>query len=241
MPREFPQLSIVMPVFNEEKRIVESLRRIHAYLSLKKLDWELLIVNDGSSDDTNRLISDWMSRHLEVRVRLMSSAQNRGKGYAVRSGMLAAKGERVLLTDADLSAPIKEMDKLLTVLDQGFDVAVGSRAVREKGCDVQQTLRRRIAGRVFNFFVQALVLRGIGDTQCGFKCFTREAAQKLFPLQTIYGFAFDVEILYLAKRQSLRIAEVPVMWCEGRESKIRLFRDSAVMLGELFRIKKNHR
>src|SRR3989338_2885551 len=99
-----PQLSIVMPVLNEEKRIVESLRRIHAYLSLRKLDWELLIVNDGSSDDTNRLVSDWMSRHLEVRARLMSSAQNRGKGYAVRSGVLAAKGERVLLTDADLSA-----------------------------------------------------------------------------------------------------------------------------------------
>lgn len=235
-----PQFSIVMPVFNEEKRIVESLRRVRAYLSLKPLDWELIIVNDGSADGTNRLVGEWMSAHPEVRLRLMSSSENRGKGHAVRRGMLAARGARVLLTDADLSAPIKEMDKLLAALDEGSDVAAGSRALREKDCDVRQSLRRKVAGRVFNLFVKIFVLRGIRDTQCGFKCFTREAAQKLFSMQTLQGFAFDVEILYLAKRNDLKVREVPVMWSENADSKISFFRDSFAMMGELLRIKKNH-
>jgi dolichyl-phosphate beta-glucosyltransferase len=144
------------------------------------------------------------------------------------------------VTDADLSAPIKESDKLLQALAEGVDAAIGSRAVRKAGCDVQQSFKRRLAGRAFNLLVRALALSDCRDTQCGFKCFRREAALKLFGEQRLDGFSFDVEILYLARRRGYRVKEVPVMWREGRESRIRFFRDSLAMAGDLLRIRNLH-
>lgn len=228
--------SIVMPVYNEEKGIAESVRRIRAFMSLKNKSWELLVVSDGSTDGTDGVVGSLEDEH----VKLIRSPQNKGKGAAVRRGVLASRGRLVLVTDADLSAPIKESEKLVAAIAEGCDVAIGSRAVKKSGCDVRQSWRRRVAGRVFNWLVRLIVLGGYGDTQCGFKCFTREAALKLFDRQRLDGFAFDVEILYLARAGGLRVKEVPVMWSQGSQSRIRFFRDSARMVRELFQIKRLH-
>lgn len=233
-------LSVVIPVFNEEKNIRQTLCRITAYLCLKDQSWEALVSNDGSTDGTDLEVERFISEHPGISVRLLKSEPNHGKGFAARQGVMAALGRYVLLTDADLSAPIKEIDKLLAALENGADLAIGSRALRAKDCDVRQSLKRHISGRVFNAFVRALVLPGIHDSQCGFKCFTNQAAKKLFSEQKLDGFCFDVEILYLARRAGLRVVEVPVMWSEGRESKIRLARDSARMLKDLFLIRRFH-
>ncbi len=233
------ELSVVFPAYNEEKNIRESLRRVTAYLSLKKYAWEILVSNDGSTDHTSAVVEDFMRSHSGCTIRHLRSDPNHGKGYAVRQGVLASAGRVVLLTDADLSTPIKEVDKLMAALEGGADVAIGSRAVREKDCDVRQSFKRYFAGRVFNIFVKGL-LPDIHDSQCGFKCFKKEVARKLFAEQKLDGFSFDVEVLYLARRHGLKIAEVPVMWSEGAQSKVRLVQDSLRMLKDLFQIKKLH-
>lgn len=238
---ENPRLSVVIPAYNEEKTIGETLRRVDAYLRLKSFSSEILVSTDGSTDGTDRLVRTFADAHSDRVVRLLATPENHGKGGAVRRAALAAAGERVLVTDADLSAPIKEMDKLLEALDGGCDVVIGSRAVRSPGADVRQSFKRALSGRIFNFFVRALVIKGFRDTQCGFKCFTREAAQALFSAQTVEGFSFDVEILYLAVQKKFKIKEVPVMWKEGRYTKIRLFGDSLKMLKQLFDIRRRYR
>ncbi len=235
------QLSVVVPTYNEERMIGETLRRIDAYLSLKGLSWEVLVCSDGSRDRTDSVVRAFAEAHPSKRVRLLATSTNRGKGAAVRRGALEAAGERVLVTDTDLSAPIKECDKLAAALDAGFDVAIGSRALRSPGCDVRQSWKRRLSGRIFNLFVRAICLRGFRDTQCGFKLFTRRAARELFGAQTLDGFSFDVEVLYLALRKGFRVKEVPVMWSQGPTSQVRLVRDSVGMLGELVRIRRHYR
>ncbi len=233
-------LSVVMPAYNEEKKIREALRRVEAFLAHKSYHWELLVVNDGSQDGTEKIINECIRENQNSRTRLLNSPVNKGKGASVKMGVLEARGERVLVTDADLSSPIKEVDKLMRVLDQGFDGVIGSRAIREEGCDVQQSFKRWVSGRVFNFFVRAVALRGFRDTQCGFKCFTHQAARLLFGKQTLEGFAFDVEILCLARAHGCKIKEVPVMWKEGRDSRVNLFKDSISMLGDLFVLRKRY-
>ena len=238
--REPILLSVVVPVYNEEKKIVETVRRISAFLSLKKVPCELIVVNDGSTDHTSRVAESLPPPPPNVFFKFIGSDTNHGKGFACRHGMLEARGQYLLLTDADLSAPIKEVDKLIRALEKGAQVAIGSRAIREKGCDVRQSMKRRISGRIFNFFVQLLVLPGVLDSQCGFKCFTQDAAQKLFRAQKLDGFSFDVEVLYLARRFGYQIAEVPVMWSQGTDSRVSFLRDSTRMLKDLFTIKKIH-
>lgn len=234
------QLSVVVPVYNEENKIAETVRRISAFLALKGEPAEVLVVNDGSKDRTQEILETLSRDPQNASLKFIYSEVNHGKGYASRQGVLQTTGRYVLLTDADLSAPIKEVDKLISALKGGADVAIGSRAVREKDCDVRQSLKRRISGRLFNFFVQLLVLPGIQDSQCGFKCFTQESAQKLFRAQTLDGFSFDVEVLYLARKFGYRIAEVPVMWSQGADSRVSLLHDSTRMLKDLFKIKKLH-
>ena len=233
------RLSVVVPVYNEEKKIAETVRRISAFLSLKGQPWELIVYDDGSKDRTGDIVRQ-IEREGKIPLRFFSSGANRGKGHACRGGVLEAGGRFILLTDADLSAPIKESDKLIAVLEKGSDVAIGSRGVREKNGDVRQSFKRRVSGRIFNFFVQLLVLPGIRDSQCGFKCFTAAAAKKLFSAQKLDGFSFDVEILYLARKFGYKIAEVPVMWSQGQDSRVSLFHDSIRMLKDLLRIKKLH-
>jgi dolichyl-phosphate beta-glucosyltransferase len=234
-------LSVVIPTFNEEKNIPEALRRISAYLELKKCAWEALVLNDGSRDRTQDVFLKYVQEHPGQPVRVLRFDPNHGKGFAARQGMLAAKGRYVLLTDADMSAPIKEVDKLIAAIENGCDVAIGSRAVRAPGCDVRQSFKRWLSGRIFNIFVQSLALPGIYDSQCGFKCFSNEAAKKIFSAQKLNGFAFDVEALFLARRFGYKIAEVPVMWSEGKDSKINLLRDPFLMISDLLKIKRLHK
>lgn len=235
-----PFLSVVLPCFNEEKNIAGAVRRVDAYRRLKNQPWEILVVDDGSSDATSARVKEMVGEGMPD-LKLLRFEKNRGKGHAVREGMLAASGKFLLLTDVDLSSPIKEADKLVSVLERGADVAIGSRARRSRGADVQQSFRRTLSGRIFNFFVQLLVLPGIADTQCGFKLFKRQAGRDLFSVQKLDGFSFDVEVLWLARRKGYKIAEVPVMWSQGEDSKVSLFRDSFRMLGDLFKIKRLHR
>lgn len=231
-------LSVVIPAFNEEKRIEEALRRVTAFLDLKGRPYEVIVSSNGSTDATERLVRAFAEAHPEAHVGLVASGRNRGKGASVRRGVLASSGAHVLVTDADLSAPIKESDKLMAALEAGYDAAIGSRAVRSPGADVQQSLKRRIAGRVFNGLVRLFALKRFGDTQCGFKCFKRPAALELFREQVISGFAFDVEVLLRAQRAGLRVKEVPIMWREGRSSKVSLLKDPLIMLRDVIELKK---
>lgn len=236
-------LSVVIPVFNEEKSIAETLRRVRAFFSLKNYSWECLVVSDGSTDRTCERASEAiaaLSPEASSNFRILSNPRNRGKGAAVRQGMLAASGRIILLTDVDLSSPIKEVEKLVLALEEGSDVAIGSRALRAPRADVQQNLRRRISGRLFNFFVRALLLKGFYDTQCGFKCFRKEAAHRLFTQQTLDGFSFDVEILYLAVKNGMRVKEIPVMWRQGQDTKVKFFRDSFRMVRDLFLLRRKY-
>lgn len=233
-------LSIVIPVFNEAGSIGETLRRIEQFLKLKSWNWEIIVSDDGSTDETADVVRKIITTRGDSRVKCVACKTNKGKGAAVRAGVLAAKGAYILMTDADLSAPVKEVDRLLAAFEDGFDIALGSRAVRDPACDVQQSFKRRLAGRVFNFLVKAIVLKGIGDTQCGFKCFKGAIAHDLFARQKIDGFSFDVEILCLAQKKGFRIKEVAVMWKEGRTSRIRLVRDSVKMVKELFLLRSLH-
>ena len=232
------EMSIVVPVYNEEKNIEEALRRIQAFQSLKKEPWECLIVNDGSTDRTEAITRAAIAAQPESHFKLLSNPSNHGKGFAVRQGVLAVSGRFILVTDADLSAPIKELDKLTKALNEGYDIAIGSRALKSPGGDVQQSFKRWLAGRIFNGVVRTLALRGISDTQCGFKCFKKQAAHELFRAQKLDGFSFDVEVLRLAQKRGLRIKEVPVMWRQARDSRVRLFHDSLKMVRDLFYLRR---
>jgi dolichyl-phosphate beta-glucosyltransferase len=229
-------LSIVIPAYNEEKRIGESLGKILAYLAGKPFAAEIAVVDDGSKDRT----ADVVRQALEGRVpyRITRFEENRGKGAAVKAGVLAAAGQAILFTDADLSAPIEELDKFLPRLEEGFDVAIGSRAI--PGCDIRvpQARLRRAMGKFFNRLVRLFVMKGCRDTQCGFKLFRREAALDLFARLETAGFAFDVEVLLLARKLGYRVAEVPVVWCDSPPSRVRMVRSSWRMLGELLRIRR---
>jgi len=233
-------LSVVIPVYNEAWNVAEAIRRVEAYRRVKNQAWEILVVNDGSRDNTKELAENYIRRENLGHARVLSFEKNRGKGAAVREGVLASRGKYILLTDADLSSPIKEVDKLVRSLDFGTDVAIGSRAVRSRDADVQQTWKRALSGRIFNFLVRFTVLPGIRDTQCGFKCFSRKAALDIFSVQKLDGFSFDVEALYLARRKRYKISEIPVMWRQGDKTSVHLFHDSFRMASDLLKIRKIH-
>ena len=232
---ECPRLSIVVPAYDEEKRLGASLKRMLAYFDSMHYPFEILVVDDGSKDDTAQLAKTISA--CRPQVRLLSYAANRGKGYAVRYGVLQARGERILFCDADLATPIEEVEKLLAKLDEGYDIAIGSRDVKGSQLIKRQSHLRETGGKIFNKMVQTLAVPGIHDTQCGFKLFTQSAAQSIFKRCQVDHFAFDVEVLYLALRFGMRIAEVPVRWQHMEGSKVRFFRDAIRMFKTLFRIK----
>jgi len=212
-----PALTVVIPAYNETARLEPTLRTVAGYLDEHEPACEVVVVDDGSTDDTAAIARRFAEQWPKLRV--VELGRNRGKGAAVRAGMLEARGRQVLFTDADLATPIAELAKLRAELAAGYDIAIASRAVPGATIHVHQSALRELAGRSFNVVVRALGIAPFKDTQCGFKLFTREAAHDLFGRATVDGFAFDVEVLLMA-RDRYRVAEVPVEWLHVQESKV---------------------
>ncbi len=219
-----PLLSIVVPAYNEEIRLGASLERMIAFFNEQPYPYEILVVDDGSSDGTAQVVTEMAES--SPNLKLLTYQPNKGKGHAVRYGMLRAVGERVLFCDADLATPIEEIDKLIAVLDNGADVAIGSRDVPGSQLIKRQSAIRELGGRLINKWVQLFAVPGIHDTQCGFKLFTRAASQSIFRVCRLDNFAFDVEVLFIAIRHfGLRVVEVPIRWAHQEGSKVRPLRD----------------
>lgn len=231
-------LTVVIPAYKEAARIGRSLERILAFLDWHAWPGNVIVVLDGGEDGTREEVERVSGR--DARVAVLDNGGNRGKGYSVRRGVLAAKGRFVLFSDADLSTPIEEADRLIAAIEAGADVAIASRAHAESNVRVHQPWWRESMGRVFNWFVQRLALRGIRDTQCGFKCFRREVAHRLFALQRVDRFAFDVEVLWLARQFGYRIVELPVTWTDQPASTVNPITAPAGMLFDLVRIRWHH-
>jgi dolichyl-phosphate beta-glucosyltransferase len=231
-----PELSIVIPSFNEELRLPVTLADISSYIRASKRETEVIVVDDGSTDRTGDIASSF--RREIQRLRVIRNEQNRGKGYSVRRGMLEARGRIVLFTDADLSAPIDEADKLIAALAD-HDVAIGSRALNRKLISVRQSVFRENAGIIFNLIVRAILRLPFVDTQCGFKAFRRDRCQIIFQQQRIERFGFDPELLYLARHHGLRSIEIPVRWAHSPATKVSMLRDSLQMFLDVFIIRWN--
>lgn len=230
-----PELSVVIPAYNEEHRLPSTLESVHRFLITRGRPFEIVVVNDGSKDNTAGVVEVFASHH--ECVRLLTYADNQGKGHAVRTGVLAAKGELVLINDADGSSPIEELERLVTAIDAGADVAIGSRAKPDDSRVVKALAYRKYMGNTFNTIVQSLLLPGIMDTQCGFKLFKAGVGREIFSLSRLDGYAFDVEVLYIAKIKGYKIAEVPIHWANVAGSKVNMIVDSLRMLLEVLSIK----
>lgn len=230
-----PFLSVVIPAYNEEARIGRTLEKTVEYLSNQPYTWDMLVVSDGSSDRTDQMVEAFAATHPQVR--LISYKPNRGKGNAVRVGMLAATGERVLFMDADMATPPEETAKVLEHLEKGAEIVIGSRPLKESQLDVRQPFYREAFGRMSNMIVQLVGVRGIKDTQCGFKLFTGSAARQIFSRCKFRGFSFDMEVLMIARDLGLSIDEVAIRWSDQEGSKVVLWRDAPKVLMDLFRMR----
>ncbi len=234
MPQPF--LSVVIPAYNEENRIAGTLQDVVRYVSAQGYTWEVVVADDGSYDSTASLVEAATVEHQGIRLLRL---QHAGKGSAVRAGMLAATGEYRFLADADLSMPIEQLERFLPPALGDYDVAIGSReAAGARRFD--EPSRRHVMGRVFNTIVRLLAVKGVADTQCGFKCFRAEAAEALFPLQRAVGFGFDVEVLFLAHRKGFRMKEVGIDWYYREGSKVKPLRDTFLMLKDVLAVRLNH-
>lgn len=232
-----PHLSVIIPAFNEESRLPHYLERVIRYLDDRGEGYEVIVVDDGSRDATSRVVASLAGNN--PRLSLIRLSENSGKGHAVKTGMLAARGRLRLFADADGATPIEELERLRGAIEGGADVAIASRALKDKDRTVHDRLHRKFMGTVFNLIVRALAVKGVHDTQCGFKLFTQEAAAALFPLQRIADFGFDVELLFVARKRGFRIAEVPVNWSDVAGTKVSLFKDSLRMLTDVIRVRLN--
>jgi dolichyl-phosphate beta-glucosyltransferase len=229
--------SIVIPAYNESVRIRPTLHELLRYISEQNWDAEILVVNDGSSDDTAQIVREYGAVHPQVL--LIENPGNRGKGFSVRNGMLHARGDICLFTDADLSSPITEAPKLFDAIDRGADIAIGSRWLQTELQTGPQPLYRQLFGRIFNLALRLILGLRFADTQCGFKAFRRDAARRIFPLQKIERWGFDPEILFLARRAGLRVQEVPVLWAHSEGTRLHPLRDGLRMFVEVLRIRWN--
>lgn len=232
-------LSVVIPAYNEKERIFSSLSSIIGYLEKKETSFEIIIVDDCSSDGMGEAISDQYKNKSFLKIH--RNKHNLGKGGSVKQGISLAQGKSVLFTDADLSTPIEEIDKLEAALHAGASVAIASRDLPQSKVSPPQPLYREWMGKIFNKMVQLIVLPGIQDTQCGFKLFESELAQRVFSQTTISGFGFDVELLYLTRKFGGTIKEVPVSWHDVLGSKVSPLRDATEMFIDLFRVRWRHR
>ena len=230
-----PDLSFIIPAYNEELRLSKTIGIVLEYFSMQDYSTEIIIVDDGSRDNTVKIAKQF------EKIIVLSQPKNLGKGAAVKRGMLESKGKYRIFSDADLSTPIYEIPKLLNILKNGFSVSIGSRAVDGNLIKKHQPFYREAMGKTFNKIVQFLVIRGISDTQCGFKGFTKEAAEDIFKRSLINGFGFDVEILYLASKLGFKVKEIPVEWYNAEGSKVSAVKDSIKMLTEIMRIRNFHK
>lgn len=229
--------TIVIPAYNEERRLGATLEKVLEYVHLQGWSGEIIIVNDGSRDNTAELVRAFAARNPQVR--LVENPGNRGKGYSVRHGILQAQGEVIAFSDADLSSPIEELPKLLAALHSGADVAIGSRWLRAELQTQRQSLHRQLFGRIFNLLQRFILGLRFKDTQCGFKVFNRRAAQAILPLQRIERWGFDPEILFLARKFGFRVEEVAVRWGHSGETRIHPVVDGARMFLDLLRVRWN--
>ena len=232
-----PRYSVIIPAYNESARLGATLDRVLRHVSEQGWDAEVIVVNDGSRDDTAEMV---LARaRAYPALRLVENPGNRGKGYSVRNGMLKAQGEIRLFTDADLSSPIEEANKLFSAIEAGADVAIGSRWLQPDTQAQRQSVLRQFYGRTFNLILRLLLGLRFKDTQCGFKAFSRSSAQKLFSMQTIEGWGFDAELLFLADRSALNVKEVPVVWSDAEGTRIHPLRDGLHMMAEVLTIRWN--
>ena len=234
---EHPHYSIVIPAYNESARIPATLQSILSYVRAKGWTTEIIVVNDGSRDTTAEVVREFARTSPEVR--LVENPGNHGKGYSVRHGMLQAVGDVVMFTDSDLSAPIEEAELLFAAIAQGADIAIGSRWLEKGRQTHRQPLYRQFFGRCFNAVTRAVMGLKFADTQCGFKAFTRDAAQTVFQLQTIEGWGFDPEILFIAVKRGYRIVEVPVSWAHDERTRMSYLKDGMKMLEEIAIVRWN--
>jgi dolichyl-phosphate beta-glucosyltransferase len=232
-----PYLSVIIPAFNEENRIAPTLVRISSYLSTQPYDSETVVVDNGSTDRTSSVVRNLMQS--TPNLRLIVAGQIKGKGYAVSTGMLHTTGNYVLFSDADLSTPIEDVERLFRHLESGADIAIGSRALKASEILQPQPVYRQLIGKLFSLLVQTIALRGINDTQCGFKCFKRDVIVPLLSCQTIFGFCFDVELLFIARKHGYRVVEIPVRWINDPRSQVSPLKDSFRMLVDIVRIRIN--
>ena len=237
-----PELSIVIPAYNESSRLAEPLREVIDFVRSSKLDAEIIVVDDGSSDNTAKVAQNLFAEFSDVASNVIRYEPNRGKGFAVKTGLLAAKADIALFSDADLSTPIEEMQKLIEPIKAGeFDATFGSRALDRSLIGTHQPWRREQGGKVMNLIIRKMSGLKFSDTQCGFKVFNMLKFRPLLDVMTVDRFGFDVEFLFVAHYHGLRLAEIPVRWNDVEGSKVSVFRDTRRMIGELMQIRRNAR
>ncbi len=232
-------LSIIIPAYNEERRIGGTLSRISHHMSGENCDYEIIVVDDGSMDGTI-VEAERSAPAKEGRLKIIRNGVNRGKGFSVKNGIMNSGGEYIIFSDADLSTPIEEMRRLFSYLGKGYDIVIGSRSLKESRVKVHQPWHREMMGRVFNMCVRALLIESFNDTQCGFKLFKGAVARDIARSMYIDGFAFDVEMLYLAKIKGYKVKEVGIVWENSADSRVKLLGSPVNMFLDLFKIRKIH-
>lgn len=230
-----PRLAVIVPAYNEQDRISPTLARLNEYLGAQAYSWKVVVVSDGSRDRTNQIVTEFAAAHPGFE--LVDSHPNHGKGFVVRKGMLETEAEWLLFSDADLAAPIEEVEKLWKAVENGVPIAIGSRPLKESNLEIRQPWYREMAGRSFNLAVQLFAVRGIKDTQCGFKLFRQDVARDVFNRCKLDGFGFDFEALMIARDLGYEIAEVPIRWSHQEGSKVNMVRDGLRMLSELVKLR----
>lgn len=232
-------LSIVIPAYNEEDRIALTLEKIDNFFKDKNYDVEVIVVDDGSIDNTIEVANQSVLAK-KGKLKIIKNGINKGKGFSIKNGITNSSGNYILFTDADLSTPIEEVDKLFNFINNGYDIVIGSRALKGSNVKVHQPWYREIMGKIFNFFIKVLLMGAFHDTQCGFKLFKTSIAKEITPSLRTSGFSFDVEMLYIARKKGYKIKEAPVTWLNSPKSKVNPLIDSTKMFFDLIKIKIIH-